>query len=165
MDSGTRFSSIKYTDAIAKLQEEFDDRFVDFKTHTATFQMFADPFSFNVEDAPPVLQMELIDLQCNSELKAKFRDINGKTDKLGQFMRELPTNFPEISRMFKRIMCLFGSTYLCEKLFSTMNFNKSKYRAKLTDEHLQAILRVSVASALKPNVAELCIIHILSRIP
>ncbi|XP_053535027.1 E3 ubiquitin-protein ligase UBR2 [Ictalurus punctatus] len=61
----------------------------------------------------PVL--ELIDLQCSSELKAKFRE-----------------------------------------LFSTMNFNKSKFRSRLTDEHLRAILRVSVASSLKPNVAQLC---------
>ncbi|KAF7253569.1 Steryl-sulfatase, partial [Varanus komodoensis] len=37
-----------------------------------------------------------------------------------------------------------------------MNFNKSKFRSKLTDEHLQAILRVSVAFSLKPNVAQLC---------
>ncbi|KAL7882845.1 hypothetical protein SRHO_G00005030 [Serrasalmus rhombeus] len=58
--------------------------------------------------------------------------------------------------MFKRTMCLFGSTYLCEKLFSTLNFNKSKYRSRLTDEHLQALLRVSTASSLKPNVARLC---------
>ncbi|KAF7253996.1 G patch domain-containing protein 2 [Varanus komodoensis] len=50
-------------------------RFADFKTHRATFQIFADPFSFDVEDAPPVLQMELIDLQCNSKFKAKFREI------------------------------------------------------------------------------------------
>ncbi|XP_067096949.1 general transcription factor II-I repeat domain-containing protein 2-like [Osmerus mordax] len=119
MDVGTPFSGVptytKYADAIVKLQEEFDHRFADFKTQRATFQIFADPFSFDVQDASPVLQMELIDLQCNSELKAKFRE-----------------------------------------LFSTMNFNKSKYRSKLTDEHLQAILRVSTASSLKPNLAQLC---------
>jgi len=156
VDAGTPFSGQKYVDAILKLQEEFDHRFADFKTHRATFQIFADPFSFDVQDAPPVLQMELIDLQCNSELKAKFREMNGKADKLGQFLRELTSSFPELSRMFKRTMCLFGSTYLCKKLFSTLNFNKSKYRSRLTDDHLQAILRVSTASSLKPKVAQLC---------
>ncbi|RVE60969.1 hypothetical protein OJAV_G00165900 [Oryzias javanicus] len=156
VDAGTPFSGEKYVEAILKLQEEFDQRFADFKTHRATFQMFADPYSFDVQDAPPVLQMELIDLQCNSALKAKFRDVSGKTDKLGHFLKELTPSFPELSRMFKRTMCLFGSTYMCEKLFSTLNFNKSKYRSKLTDEHLQALLRVSTASSLKPNVAQLC---------
>ena len=51
MDSGTPFSS-KNTDAIAKLQKEFDHRFAVFKTHRAAFQIFADPFFFNVIDAP-----------------------------------------------------------------------------------------------------------------
>ncbi|KAK0154547.1 General transcription factor II-I repeat domain-containing protein 2 [Merluccius polli] len=155
-DKGTPFSCEEYVEAIVKLQEEFNHRFADFKTHKSIFQIFANPFSFDVEDAPPVLQMELIDLQCSSDLKAKFRDVNGNEEKLGQFMRELPATFPELSRMFKRTMCLFGSTYLCEKLFSTMNFNKSKHRSRLTDAHLQAILRVSTASSLKPNVAQLC---------
>ncbi|TWW71521.1 hypothetical protein D4764_16G0000180 [Takifugu flavidus] len=97
-----------------------------------------------------------VQLQCNSEPKAKFREVSGKADKLGQFLRELTPSFPELSQMFKRTMCLFGSTYLCKKLFSTLNFNKSKYRSRLTDEHLQALLRVSTASSLKPNVARLC---------
>ncbi|TWW63230.1 hypothetical protein D4764_03G0002380 [Takifugu flavidus] len=97
------------------LQEEFEHRFADFKTPRARFQIFADLFSFDVQDAPPVLQMELVDLQCNSEPKAQFRE-----------------------------------------LFSTLNFNKSKYRSRLTDEHLQALLRVSPASSLKPNVARPC---------
>lgn len=116
MDAGTPFRGEKYVDAILKLQEEFDYTFKDFKTHRATFQIFADPFSFDVQDAPPVLQMELIDLQCNTDLKAKFREVSGKADKLGEFLRELTPSFPELSRMFKRSMCLSGSTYMCEKL-------------------------------------------------
>ncbi len=122
--------------------------------HTET--IFADPFCFDMQDAPPVLRMELIDLQCNSELKAKFREVSGNADKLGHFWGELPPTFPELSGMFKRTMYLFGSTYLCEKLFCTMHFNKSKYRSRLTDEHLQAILRISTVSSLKPNVSQLC---------
>ncbi|KAM3838371.1 general transcription factor II-I repeat domain-containing protein 2A-like [Diretmus argenteus] len=154
VDQGTPFSG-ENVEAIVMLQEEFDHRFADFKTHRATFQIFADPFSIDVEDAPAVLQMELIDLQCSLQLKAKFREVSGNAEKLGQFLRELPPSFPELSRMFKRAMCLFGSTYWCEKLFSTLNFNKSKHRSRLTDPHLQAILRVSTASGIEPNIAQL----------
>ena len=142
VDAGTPFSVEKYVESILKLQEEFGHRFADLKTHRTTFQIFADPFSFDVQVAPPpVLQMELIDLQCTSAIKVNFREVSGEADKLGKFSRELPPNFPELSRMFKRTMCLFGSTYLCEKLFSTLNFNKSEYRSRLTNEHLQAVLR------------------------
>ncbi|KAA8591110.1 hypothetical protein FQN60_002053 [Etheostoma spectabile] len=88
--------------------------------------------------------------------RGEVEEVSGNADKLGQFLRELPPTFPELSRMFKRTMCLFGSTYLCEKLFSTMNFNKSKYRSRLTDGHLQAIVRVSTVSSLKSNVSQLC---------
>ena len=111
MDVGTPFSGEKYADAIVKLQEEFDHRFADFKTHRATFQIFADPFSFDVQDASPVLQMELIDLQCNSELKAKFREVSGKADKLGQFFRELPPTFLGCSSG----PCAFLGEHICVK--------------------------------------------------
>ena len=85
-NAGTPFSGKKYADAILKLQEEFDHRFADFKMHRTTFQIFADPFSFDVQNAHPVLQMKLTDLQCNSELKAKFREVSGKAEKLWQFL-------------------------------------------------------------------------------
>lgn len=77
-------------------------------------------------------------------------------DKLRHLLKELPPTFPELSRMFERTMLLFGCTYLWQKLFCPMNFNKSKYRSRRTDEHLQDVLRVSTASSLEPNVAQLC---------
>ena len=53
MDSETPFSGRKPADTIVKLQVQFNHRFAGFKTHTATFQIFANPFSFDVEDVAP----------------------------------------------------------------------------------------------------------------
>ena len=105
---------------------------------------------------PSVLQMELLDLHCHSVLKVNVREVSGGAEKLGKFLRELPPIFTELSLVFKRTMCLYGSTYLCEKFFSTLNFNKSKYRSRLIDEHLQAVRKVSTASSLKANASRLC---------
>ena len=53
VDAGTPFSGEKYLEAILKLHEEFNQKSADFKTHRATFQIFANPFSFDEQDAPP----------------------------------------------------------------------------------------------------------------
>lgn len=46
-----------------------------------------------------VLEMEL---QCNSALKLKYREVSGKADKkLGQYLRELLPSFLELSSMFR----------------------------------------------------------------
>ncbi|KAA0714572.1 General transcription factor II-I repeat domain-containing protein 2 [Triplophysa tibetana] len=103
-----------------------------------------------------VEQTELIHLQCNTELKNKFRDAKGNADKTAQFLRELPPRCPELSKVLSRLLCLFGSTYLCEKLFFTMNFNKCKFRSRLSDAHLEAVLRVSTMNSIRENVAQLC---------
>ncbi|KAG0693219.1 General transcription factor II-I repeat domain-containing protein 2 [Chionoecetes opilio] len=36
------------------------------------FKLFTSPFDFPVDEAPAPLQMELVELQCNDELKAKY---------------------------------------------------------------------------------------------
>ncbi|KAL0148361.1 hypothetical protein M9458_056341 [Cirrhinus mrigala] len=156
VEEGIAFNGDEYASAVENLLQEFDKRFADFKAHRDTFELFADPFSADVESVPIFLQMELIDLQCNSELKTKFREAQGNADKTAQFLRELPPRFPELSKVFSRVMCLFGSTYLCEKLFSAMNFNKCKFRSRLSDAHLEAVLRVSTVNTIRANVARLC---------
>ena len=40
---------------------------------------------------------------------------------------------------------LFGSTYLCESVFSCMKFAKSKTRSVLTDTNLQNTLKIATS--------------------
>ena len=49
------------------------------------------------------------------------------------------------------MISLFGSTYICEQLFSRMKFTKNKNRTKITDVHLEDSLRLSTTS-IEPNI-------------
>ena len=49
---------------------------------------------------------------------------------------------------------LFGSTYLCEQVFSRMNHVKSPVRSLLSDSHMENSLRIATSSIL-PNIANL----------
>lgn len=138
VDQGTAFSCDQYVAAIKRLQQESLPAICLLQVSQCLFlDVCRPPLSCDVDSAPSELQMELTDLQCSSDLKAKFREAQGKClEMIGQFLRESPPIFPELSKLFKWVMCLFGSTYLCEKLFSTVNFNKLKHRSRLTDAHL-----------------------------
>ena len=51
VDAGTPFSGEEYADAMLKLKEVFDHRFADFKAQRVKFQIFADSFFFDVQNA------------------------------------------------------------------------------------------------------------------
>ena len=90
--------------------------FVDFKAHRDTLQLFTGPLLVDMES---LLQMELTDLQCNSERKTKFREAQGRVDMTGQFLRELPPSFPELSDVFCWLMC-FLEAHNCVKNLSQL---------------------------------------------
>ena len=49
---------------------------------------------------------------------------------------------------------VFGSTYRCEKLFSSMKHTKNTLRTTLTDAHLNDCLLLA-NSSLKPDIEKL----------
>ena len=59
--------------------------------------------------------------------------------------------FPEIFRACKKVLTMFGSTYVCEAGFSVMTNIKTKKRNSLTDEHLRDLLRAAVTD-YKPDI-------------
>ncbi|XP_076062397.1 general transcription factor II-I repeat domain-containing protein 2-like [Oratosquilla oratoria] len=93
--------------------------------------------------------MELVELQCNDEMKAKFR-----TSSPLSFFRDivLPSNnFQKYIAHVQRIVAMFGSTYCCEQLFSKMKYTKSHLRSQLSDRHLNDIILLST-STIEPGM-------------
>ena len=59
---------------MAALQEEFSVRFHDLRKLSLAIELFAFPFSVDVETIPEDMQLEIIELQCNNELRNKYGD-------------------------------------------------------------------------------------------
>eukprot|EP00079_Xenopus_tropicalis_P019879 XP_012810096.1 PREDICTED: general transcription factor II-I repeat domain-containing protein 2-like [Xenopus tropicalis] len=148
--SGT-FPCSRLATKVSRLLSEFERRFSDFRTQHSGFDIFANPFTVDVNNVPHHLQMEIIELQSDSGLKSRFQDVE-----IEDFYPLLPPDsMPELRLHAARILSMFGSTYLCEQMFSIMNLNKNKHRSRITDDNLHAVLRVATAQEIKPNIDSL----------
>ena len=76
----------EFADQLEKLLYDFFARFKDFKSHEHLFAIFSLPFNTAVDRAPADIQLELIDLQENTDLKAKYLEMN-----LGDFTENIST--------------------------------------------------------------------------
>ncbi|KAL7846089.1 hypothetical protein AOLI_G00242820 [Acnodon oligacanthus] len=142
------FSCAQLATKLSRLMNEFDRRFCDFRAQQSGFAIFANPFTADVSTAPQHLQMELIELQSARCLRAKFQDAA-----IQDFYRLLPPDLmPQLRLHAARVLSMFGSTYLCEQMFSMMNLNKNKDRSRITDDNLHAVLRIASAQDLKPDI-------------
>ena len=106
-------------DKIGMLAADFRRRFADFEAQKSRFELLGNPFAVDVESSPPNLQMELIDLQCNDALRAKYAAVGA-----AEFAHFLPDTMPQLRIQAAQTLSMFGSRYLCEQLFSLMNLNK-----------------------------------------
>lgn len=144
------YSFSQYCDKIEEIKYEFEKRFRDVKELQEKFSLFIGPFSFDVSNAPTSMQLELIDFQNDSVLKDKYREV--AIPKLYSYLGE---KYPEIQKFAAEILCYFGSTYLCEQLFSSMKLNKTTYRSRLTDTHLSALMKIVCSQSLIPDIGKL----------
>ncbi|XP_041858599.1 general transcription factor II-I repeat domain-containing protein 2-like isoform X2 [Melanotaenia boesemani] len=129
-------STPKYLNILSDLVVEFDNRFKDFQENSNTFELFAQPFSVHVDVVSEELQMELLELQSDSDLHSKS---------LQDFYRCVPAHrYAKICKHAQVMLSLFGSTYICEQAF----------RNSLSDSHVHDILTSSL-SQLEPDVERL----------
>ncbi|CAM5133327.1 unnamed protein product [Natator depressus] len=140
--------SLKEYADISNLHKQFDVRFKDFKVLEPHFQLFSTPFAVEIDNVAEEMQMELVELQCDTILKQKYTDVG--IPEFYQFLSQ--ERLPMLFSASARVMTMFGSAYICEQFFSSMKINKSVLRSRLTDEHLQATLRLVSSQDIKPNI-------------
>ncbi|KAK6491446.1 general mRNAion factor II-I repeat domain-containing protein 2-like [Huso huso] len=149
-NSAAREINAEYAVFVRDLLQEFQSRFSDFSASENDFSLFSHPFSCKVDDVPEELQMQLVELQCDSVLKEKY-----STVPLQDFYKYVDSDkYPAIRKCAQRMFSLFGSTYICEQTFSLMKLNKSRLRGSLSDSHLLDVLYLSV-SQLRPDVEKI----------
>ena len=131
----------KYSAETEKLLRAFSERFEYLKKYEKSFCIFTCPFDFVPKEAPEYLQLELIDLQVNTERKSLFYIL----DKL-QFYRDhvRESKFPNLKRLALRIAAAMGTTHACKSFFSRLKIIKSKSRSRLTDTNMMNELRCAV---------------------
>ncbi|XP_042232351.1 SCAN domain-containing protein 3-like [Homarus americanus] len=92
------------------------------------------------------VENELLKLQNDIQIKSMATG--------GSFWNLSEEKYPNISKCAIYLIAFFGSTYLCESTFSHMKHIKSKYQSTMSDEHLDACLRLAV-TACSPNYTKL----------
>uniref|UniRef100_A0AAG5DQE7 SPIN-DOC-like zinc-finger domain-containing protein n=1 Tax=Anopheles atroparvus TaxID=41427 RepID=A0AAG5DQE7_ANOAO len=134
-------------DLISNLQKQFNERFAELDERASEIRIFQNPFEAVVLDCPNEIQLELLEIQANDNLKDKFKE--GLID----FYKFLPkTDFPNMKDFACKYVSLFGTTYLCEQTFSRMKYVKNNLRSNLTDNHLKSLLTIGTSN-LKPEVS------------
>ena len=120
-------------------------RFRDLQIKRPQITILVDPFNFetNCLIAPQVSdeaasELEMMDLCEEDKLKPAFREVNT------EFWKSVPMEkYPNIKRAAPKVLSMFGPTYVCESMFSTLNRVKSRRRSVLTDTHVKELLRVA----------------------
>ena len=121
------------------LRKQFEISFTDMHSKKEDFKLFSQPFDVEPEIANEDFQMELIELQSNEYYKSKLGAAANSVIEFYKKYLKKSKSFPNLTDHAKMFIYMFGSTYMCEQLFSEMKYIKSKSRSKLTDGQLDLL--------------------------
>lgn len=120
---------LNYIPKIKELKAEFEKWVSDFKLYENELILFGSPFSINSNNVSEELQMDVIELQCNTTLKTKYDDVG-----IPEFYKCLGNGCLKYKNHCAKVLSMSGSTCVCEQLFSVMKLNRAKYCSQLESE-------------------------------
>ncbi|XP_014460030.1 general transcription factor II-I repeat domain-containing protein 2-like [Alligator mississippiensis] len=134
----------KYMSSLLNLHAELSRQFEDFQMIENDLSLVSSPFTFDVDNAPSELQLELIDLQCDALLVQQFKLVP-----LPRFYASLnEQNFQKIKANAQKMLVVFGSMYICEQTFSVMKVSKSNLRFSVSDDQFAGVVRIATTEMM-----------------
>lgn len=128
-----------YIPKTVELKIGFQKRFFDFKHYKNELRLFCSSFAINIGSVNEELQMWVIELQCKTVLKTKY-------DTGMEFYESLSKSYPRCRNHCAKILSMFGSTNVCEQLFSVKKLSKTKFWSQLKDTRLNSVLRIATGN-------------------
>ena len=124
---------------LGKLLMQFSERFSDFSDMRSQLILFNNPIKC-ISEQEDAIQLELRDLQSDPFFQSRLE--------VGiDFWKLVPREkFPAFGDFSLGVISMFGSTYICECIFSTLTAVKSSQRSRQTDDHLRDLLQISSSS-------------------
>ena len=105
----------RFVEDIEALSHEFEIRFQDSDRLKPNLSLYNNPMNVNVETQLPEFQLELCELQCYPFLLSRKNKIQERFWKLVS-----KDEFSKLKDFALKMHSIFGSTYVCENTFSTM---------------------------------------------
>ena len=125
----------------------FATTFSDLKNLGPTFAFLVSPFVVDVvKDGCPLqkpivtqttnIEAGLLDLQHEFAIKTEHQ-----SQSTVEFWKQVSVDkFPALRQTSQRLLCILGTTYSCESMYSAIKYVKSKNRAVLTNQHPKELL-------------------------
>ena len=146
----------RYASLLETLKESFVTWFHDLqmKRPKITFLVDLSNFETDYSKAPLVSdeaasELKQIDLCKEDNLKPALRE------EITEFWKNVPMEkYPNIKQAALKELSMFGSTYICEAVFSTLNHVKSRHQSVLTNTHVKELLQVATTK-YKPDLKKI----------
>jgi len=132
-----KYDFAMFIDRYEELKSNFCLRFKDFEIIREKKQLFYNPMKCQIIAQHPEFQMELCTLQCDTELQL----LNSSGIEFWESVKK--EKYPLLHKQILKLFSMFGSTYICESAFSSLKHIKNNHRNRISNEHLEAVLRLS----------------------
>jgi zinc finger BED domain-containing protein 5/7/8/9 len=163
VDENHEIDMTNFTRFLESLKTEFERRFADFRKIKNVVQLLNSSFTLQpdgewINEAKNVfncnrahLQMEIIEFQSDDVLKNLYNEKYSKTEidsTYDEFWLKYVSEkkYPTLKLLTVKMCTMFGSTYVCESAFSKMNYIKNKFRSRLSNEHLEMMMKIATTN-------------------